>query len=403
MHWQGSQRLDNIHYDIRGPIYLKALEMEASGQKIIPLNIGNPAAFGLEVPEVLRDELKKSISQSGGYTHQLGNRAAREAIAEYAALNRIKNVNEEQVMVGNGVSELILMTMQALLNPGDEVLIPAPDYPLWTAAVNLAGGVAVHYTCEEENGWQPDMIAVRNQITPRTKALVVINPNNPTGAVYSTSCLQQLVNLAEEHQLVLCSDEIYDHVLFDNRMHVPCASLGENTLFLTYGGISKNHFAAGYRAGWMIMSGKTHHATGFMDGIQLLASMRLCSNALAQSIIPAALQHFDDIKQSVNPGGRLYEQKNAVLQRIQNIEGLQCSVPGGAMYVFPSFLKEAYRFQHDQDFVYRLLLQKQVLLVPGRGFNHVDDFHFRLVFLAQPDVLNNAFERIEELLFEYRI
>ena len=402
MHWQGSQRLDNIHYDIRGPIYLKALEMEASGQKIIPLNIGNPAAFGLEVPEALKDELKKSIPQAGGYTHQLGNKAAREAIAAYAALNRIKDVNEEQVVVGNGVSELILMSMQALLNPGDEVLIPAPDYPLWTAAVNLAGGVAVHYPCDEENGWQPDISTIRKQISHRTKALVVINPNNPTGAVYSLSCLTQLVSLAEEYQLVLCSDEIYDHVLFDDRTHVPCASLGENTLFLTYGGISKNHFAAGYRAGWMIISGKTHHATGFMEGIQLLASMRLCSNALAQTIIPEALHHFDDIKQSVSPGGRLYEQKNAVLHRIHNIKGLQCSVPGGAMYVFPSFLKEAYRFENDQDFVYQLLLQKQVLLVPGRGFNHVDDLHFRLVFLAQLDVLNNAFDRIEELLYENR-
>ena len=400
MHWQSSQRLEYVHYDIRGPIYLKALEMEAAGHEIIPLNIGNPAAFGLEVPVELREELAKAITRSGGYTHQLGNKNAREAIVQYANQMGIWDADLNHVVIGNGVSELILMSMQALLNPGDEVLVPAPDYPLWTAAINLAGGVAVHYPCIEENGWQPDLDQIRKKINTRTKALVVINPNNPTGAVYSLDCLNQLVAIAEEFKLVLCSDEIYDHVLFDERKHVSCASLGTQTLFLTYGGISKNHFAAGYRAGWLIMSGLKKEASDFMDGLQLLASMRLCSNALAQAAIPVALQNFEQIRNAVRPGGRLFEQKNMVVERLNSMQGLSCAVPGGAMYVFPSVDKKVFRFINDQDFVLQLLVKKNVLLVPGKGFNHHDDHHFRLVFLAPISQLDEALDRIQELLHE---
>jgi alanine-synthesizing transaminase len=403
MHWQSSQRLDQVHYDIRGPIYLKALEMEAAGQKIIPLNIGNPAAFGLEVPQALREALTKSIDHAGGYTHQLGNINAREAITQYASQMGILGTDINHVVIGNGVSELILMSMQALLDAGDEVLVPAPDYPLWTAAINLAGGVAVHYPCIEENGWQPDPDEIRKKINKRTKALVVINPNNPTGAVYSLECLNQLVAIAEEFKLVLCSDEIYDHVLFDERKHVSCASLGSQTLFLTYGGISKNHYAAGYRAGWLILSGRKQEASGFMDGLQLLASMRLCSNALAQAAIPVALQNFEQIGIAVRPGGRLFEQKNKVVQRINAMRGLSCTDPGGAMYVFPSYDKDLFRFENDQDFVLQLLVKKHVLLVPGKGFNHHDDQHFRLVFLAGLSQLDDALDRMQELLYENRL
>lgn len=402
MHWEKSQRLNDIRYDIRGPIYMKALEMEAKGQTIIPLNIGNPAAFGLKVPEVVQQALAESLPLSGGYTHQLGHINAREAVAAYATKMHISGVSAEHIVIGNGVSELILMSMQALLNSGDEVLVPSPDYPLWTAAVGLAGGTAVHYNCDEQNGWEPDLIDLETKITTKTRALVIINPNNPTGAVYSESCLRSMVALAEKNNLVVCSDEIYDHVYFDEGSHLPSASVAADTLFLTYGGLSKNHFAAGYRAGWMIMSGNTRKATAFWEGINLLASMRLCSNAPAQSVIPVALQHFGDIKNSVGPGGRLYEQKNYVVNRINAIEGLQCSPPKGAMYVFPSFDKTRFTFPSDEAFVLQYLAEKEVLLVPGKGFNHTDDCHFRLVFLAELEVLHQALDRMESFLMEHK-
>ncbi len=402
MYWEKSQRLNDIRYDIRGPIYSKALEMEASGQSIIPLNIGNPAAFGLEVPKIIQNELIESLGESGGYTHQLGNIQAREAVAAYATTHKIADISARHIVIGNGVSELIMMSMQALLNAGDEVLVPAPDYPLWTAAVGLAGGKAVHYLCDEKNGWQPDLDDIERKISPKTRALVIINPNNPTGAVYDVECLQSMVDLAQKHHLVVCSDEIYDHVYFNEGSHTACAALGNEGLFLTYGGISKNHFAAGYRAGWMIMSGDTEKATGFWEGINLLASMRLCSNALAQAVIPVALQHFGEIKKSVSPGGRLYEQKTYAVERINSIEGLQCIVPKGAMYVFPSFDKNRFDFQSDEDFVLRYLIEQSVLLVPGTGFNHTDDFHFRLVFLADKEVLSRAFDLLENFLFDHR-
>ncbi|MBK7010247.1 MAG: aminotransferase class I/II-fold pyridoxal phosphate-dependent enzyme [Saprospiraceae bacterium] len=402
MYREKSQRLNDIRYDIRGPIYMKALEMEAQGQAIIPLNIGNPAAFGLEVPDIIQNNLKESLGKSGGYTHQLGNIKAREAVATYATNWQIEGLSPQQIAIGNGVSELILMSMQALLNAGDEVLVPAPDYPLWTAAVGLAGGKAVHYHCDEKNGWQPDLDDIERKISSKTKALVIINPNNPTGSVYNIGCLQSMVDLAQKHDLVVCSDEIYDHVYFDEGSHTACAALSTNGLFLTYGGLSKNHFAAGYRAGWMIMSGDTEKAAGFWEGINLLASMRLCSNALAQSVIPIALQHFGEIKKSVSPGGRLYEQKTYAVERINSIEGLQCNPPKGAMYVFPSFEKNRFDFQSDEDFVLKYLTERNVLLVPGTGFNHTDDHHFRLVFLADKEVLSSAFDLLESFLIDHK-
>lgn len=402
MSWEKSQRLNDIRYDIRGPIYMKALEMEALGQAIIPLNIGNPAAFGLEVPPILQEALKNTLPTAGGYTHQLGHLVAREAVAEYAAKMKIAHVTPKEVVIGNGVSELILMSMQALLNAGDEVLIPSPDYPLWTAAVGLAGGVAVHYKCDEQKEWEPDLEDLASKITPKTKALVIINPNNPTGAVYGDPCLKSMVALAAKHNLVICSDEIYDHVYFEERTHTACASISADTLFLTYGGLSKNHFAAGYRAGWMIMSGDIHRASGFWEGMNLLASMRLCSNAPAQSVIPLALQSFEEISKSVSPGGRLYEQRNYVVNRINRIEGLSCTTPKGAMYVFPCFDKERFDFPSDETFVLQFLAEKGVLLVPGKGFNFMDDCHIRLVFLAEMQVLKTALDRLETFLNDHR-
>jgi alanine-synthesizing transaminase len=403
MEFKKSQRLENIKYAIRGPVFEKAHAMQNAGIDIINLNIGNPAPFGFNVPDEMVQDIIANIKRAQGYVHHLGIFSARKAVMQYCQQIGINNVEIEDVYIGNGVSELIVMSMQALLNTDDEVLVPSPDYPLWTTAVNLAGGHAVLYKCDENNGWNPDIADIASKITPKTKAIVIINPNNPTGAVYTKEVLNGIRLLAEKNNLILFADEIYDKILYDGIQHIPLASLGKDTLYVTMGGLSKNYRAAGYRAGWLILSGAKHRASSFIDGLTLLASVRLCSNVMAQYAIQTALGGYQSINDLVSKKGRLYKQRNYVYERFSNIKGVTCTKPEGALYVFPSIDLSQFDFEDDEDFVLKLLVEKHVLLVAGSGFNHTDNHHFRLVFLADVDTLEIAIDRIEVFLDEHRV
>lgn len=397
-----SDRLNNLTYAIRGPIFDKAHEMQMSGQNIINLNIGNPAPFGLYVPDEIVHDMILNIQDAQGYSHHLGIFSARKAVMHYTQELGIPNVTIDDVFIGNGVSELIVMTLQAMLNEGDEVLIPSPDYPLWTTAVSLAGGKPVHYICDEANDWNPDLKDIESKVSSRTKAIVVISPNNPTGAVYPKIILQKIADLAASHGITVMSDEIYDKILFDGNIHTPIASLNDDVFFMTFGGLSKNYRATGFRAGWVIMSGAKHRATSYIEGLTLLASMRLCANVPAQYGIQTALGGYQSIQDLVAPKGRIYRQGMLTSDRINAIPGLSCMKPKGALYVFPKIDLSQYNFADDNDFVYKLLTEHKVLLVPGSGFNHRDKAHFRIVFLADTDILNTAIDRIESLLKEYK-
>ncbi len=397
-----SSKLANVCYDIRGPVLDKAREMEEEGQKIIKLNIGNLAVFGLEPPDEIVQDMIRNLPHSAGYTDSKGLFAPRKAVVHYTQEKAIHGVSVDDVYLGNGASELIVMSMNALLNDGDEVLIPAPDYPLYTAAVALSGGTPVHYLCDEQSDWLPDIADIRSKITPNTKAIVVINPNNPTGALYPREVLEQIVQVARENQLVVFADEIYDKTLYDGATHTSVASLADDVLFLTFNGLSKNYRSCGYRAGWMVVSGEKRHARDYIEGLNMLASMRLCSNTPGQLAIQTALGGYQSIKDLVAPGGRLCRQRDLAYELLTQIPGVSVVKPKAALYMFPRLDPKIYPIQDDQQFAYDLLAEEKVLIVQGTGFNWPRPDHFRLVFLPNSDDLTDAIGRIARFLEHYR-
>lgn len=397
-----SSKLDNVLYDIRGPVMEEAKRLEEEGYHIMKLNIGNPAPFGLEAPDEIIHDVIYNVRRAQGYTDSQGIFPARKAIMQYCQQKNIEGVTVNDIYVGNGVSELIMMALQALLENGDEILIPAPDYPLWTAATNLAGGVPVHYLCDEQSYWYPDIEDIKKKITPKTRGIVIINPNNPTGAVYPKEILEQIVRIAEEHDLILFSDEIYDKILYDDAEHYSAASMTDEVLCITFNGLSKSHRIAGFRAGWLVLSGNKERAKDYIEGIHMLASMRLCSNALAQYTIQTALGGYQSINEYIVPGGRLREQRDLAYKMLNDIPGISCVKPKGAFYVFPKVDVERFNIKDDMLFIRDLLLSKRVLLVQGTGFNWPDPDHFRLVFLPPKEELKRAINRIASFLEDYK-
>ncbi|MCS7482455.1 pyridoxal phosphate-dependent aminotransferase [Umezawaea endophytica] len=397
-----SQKLANVCYDIRGPVFEHARRLEGEGRDILRLNIGNPAPFGFEAPESLIREISANLSQAHGYGNSKGLPIAREAITRYALGKGIANAHADHVYVGNGVSELITMSMQALLDDGDEVLIPSPDYPLWTAAVRLCGGVPVHYRCDEREQWAPDLEHLASLITPRTKALVVINPNNPTGAVYPSEVVVAMGELARRHGLVLLSDEIYDKILYDGVKHFSTASFAPDVLCLTFNGLSKSYRVAGFRTGWLTVSGPREHAASYLEGMDILANMRLCPNVPSQYAVQVALDGYQSIDDLVLPGGRLLEQRDRTWELLNAIPGVDCVKPSGALYLFPRLDPEVHAIHDDERFVLDLLLEKHILVVQGTAFNWPHPDHFRLVSLPSVEQLTRAVEQIGDFLSTYR-
>ncbi|BAK78138.1 aminotransferase class I and II [Pseudogulbenkiania sp. NH8B] len=397
-----SQKLANVCYDIRGPVLEHAKKMEDEGHRIIKLNIGNPAPFGFFAPDEIIEDVIANLPDASGYSDSKGLFAARKAIMHYAQQKQLPNVAMEDIYIGNGASELIVMVMQALLDTGDEVLVPAPDYPLWTAAVSLAGGKAVHYVCDEQAGWFPDIEDIRAKINANTRAIVVINPNNPTGAVYPPELLAEIVELARQHQLIIYADEIYDKVLYDEVQHTSIASLAPDVLCVTLNGLSKNYRACGYRAGWMVLSGEKKHARDYIEGLNMLASMRLCANVPAQFAIQTALGGYQSINDLVATGGRLARQRDLAHELLTAIPGVSCVKPQGALYLFPRLDPKIYPISDDQQFILELLQEEKVLLVQGSGFNWIAPDHFRVVFLPNSDDLIEAIGRIARFLENYR-
>jgi alanine-synthesizing transaminase len=396
-----SRKLENVCYDIRGPVLEEAKRLEEEGRRIIKLNIGNPAPFGFEAPEEILVDVIRNLPNAQGYSDSQGILSARTAIVQHYQERGIQTVDVDDVWLGNGVSELITIALQALLDNGDEVLIPAPDYPLWTAATCLSGGTPVHYLCDERNGWQPDLEDLRAKITPRTKAIVVINPNNPTGAVYPEGVLRQIAELAREHGLVVMADEIYDKILYDDAVHVPFARIAPDVFTLTFNGLSKAYRVAGFRSGWLMISGPKLHARSYIEGITILANMRLCANHPAQHAVQIALGGRQSIHDLVLPGGRLHEQRDAAVAALHKIPGVDCVVPQGALYVFPRLDPEVYRIKDDQQFVLDLLRSQHVLVVQGSGFNWPEPDHLRIVTLPRADDLTEAIGRIGEFLAQF--
>jgi len=397
-----SAKLANVAYDIRGPVLDKARQMEDEGQKIIKLNIGNLAVFGLEPPDEIVQDMIRNLPHAAGYTDSKGLFAPRKAVVHYTQEKNVRGVTVDDVYLGNGASELIAMSMNALLDDGDEVLIPAPDYPLWTAVVGLSGGTPVHYLCDEQAGWTPDIADIRRRITPRTKGIVVINPNNPTGALYPPEVLLEIVEVARQHQLIVFADEIYDKTLYDGNVHTSMASLADDVLFITFNGLSKNYRSCGYRAGWMIVSGEKRHARDYIEGLNMLASLRLCSNTPGQLAIQTALGGYQSIKDLVAPTGRLCKQRDLAYELLTQIPGVSVVKPKAALYMFPRLDPKVYPIDDDQQFAYELLAEEKVLIVQGTGFNWIAPDHFRLVFLPNADDLSEAIGRIERFLSNYR-
>ena len=397
-----SNKLNNVCYDIRGPVLQRARQMEDEGQRIIKLNIGNPGVFGLEVPDEIQQDVVRNMSKSGVYTDSKGLFEPRKAIMHYTQSKHIAGVAVDDIIIGNGVSELIVMAMQGLLNNGDQVLVPMPDYPLWTAAVTLAGGTPRHYLCDEESGWLPNLADIESKINANTRAIVVINPNNPTGALYPKETLLGIIEIARHHGLVIYADEIYDKVLYDGNQHVSLASLADDVLFVTFNGLSKNYRACGYRAGWMIISGDKSHATDYIEGLNMLASMRLCANVPGQLAIQTALGGYQSIDDLVAPTGRLCKQRDLAYDMLTAIPGVTCVKPKAAMYLFPKLDAKMYPIEDDQQFILDLLLEEKVLLVQGTGFNWKTPDHFRVVFLPNVDDLTEAINRIARFLKNYR-
>ena len=380
----------------------RAKQMEEEGQRIIKLNIGNLAPFGFEAPEEIQQDVILNLPNSAGYSDSKGMFAARKAIVHYCQSKKIMGVGLDDIYIGNGASELIVMAMQGLLNTGDEVLVPAPDYPLWTAAVTLAGGTPRHYICDEAKDWNPDLADIRSKITDKTRAIVVINPNNPTGAVYSDETLQAIIQVAREHDLIVFADEIYDKMLYDGVTHTSMASMADDVLFVTMNGLSKNYRACGYRAGWMVLSGEKKHAQDYINGLTILASMRLCSNVPGQFAIQTALGGYQSINDLVAPGGRLCKQRDLAYKLLTEIPGVTCVKPKAALYLFPRFDPKIYPIQNDQQFILELLEQEKVLVVQGSGFNWKQPDHIRVVFLPNADDLTEAIGRIARFLENYR-
>ena len=397
-----SSKLANVCYDIRGPVLDRAKQMEEDGHYIIKLNIGNPASFGFDAPEEILQDVIHNLSDASGYCDSKGLFAARKAIMHYSQEKHIRDVQMEDIYIGNGVSELIVMAMQALLDSGDEVLIPAPDYPLWTAAVVLAGGTARHYVCDEQSGWLPDLDDIRAKVTANTRAIVIINPNNPTGALYPDELLREIIEIARQHQLIIYADEVYDKVLYDGATHTSIASLADDVLFVTLNGLSKNYRAAGFRSGWAVVSGKKQVARDYIAGLTMLASMRLCANVPAQFGIQTALGGYQSINDLVLPTGRLMRQRDLAWKLLTDIPGVTCVKPKAAMYLFPRLDPEMYPIDDDQQFVLDLLMEEKVLLVQGTGFNWPLTDHFRVVFLPNSDDLIEAIGRIANYLGRYR-
>ena len=397
-----SQKLADVCYDIRGPVLEEAKRLEDEGHRILKLNIGNPAPFGFEAPDEILVDMIAQLPLAQGYSDSKGIIGARRAVTQYYRLKGVEGVSTEDVYLGNGVSELIVMAMQAMLDNGDEVLIPAPDYPLWTAATALAGGTPVHYLCDESEGWIPDLADLAAKITPRTKAIVVINPNNPTGAVYPDHILRGIIALAREHELVLMADEIYDKILYDDATHTALASLAPDVFCLNFNGLSKAYRVAGFRSGWLALSGPKHHARSFIQGLNILANMRLCANVPAQHAIATALGGYQSITELILPGGRLLAQRNLAWELINSIPGVSCTKPGGALYLFPRLDPEVHEIHDDERFALDLVRQAKILVVQGTGFNWPRPDHFRIVTLPHVQDLEEAIGRIGNFLASYR-
>ncbi|HQD54596.1 MAG TPA: pyridoxal phosphate-dependent aminotransferase [Peptococcaceae bacterium] len=401
-YFEKSNKLNNVRYAIRGPIFDEAKKLEKYGYELIKLNIGNPAPFGLYAPpEIIRDVIH-NLRVAQGYSESQGIFAARKAIMQYYQQKNVLDVDVDDIYTGNGVSELISIAMQALLNDGDEILVPAPDYPLWTASISLSGGTPVHYLCDEQADWCPDLADIRRKITPRTKGIVIINPNNPTGALYPGDMVREIVKIAEEHKLIVFSDEIYDKIIYDkDAVHVSPASLSEDVFFVTFNGLSKSHRIAGFRAGWMVVSGNKAIAEDYIEGLKTLSSMRLCSNVPAQYTIQTALGGYQSLTELLIPGGRLYKQREACYELLTSIPGISCVKPKGAFYMFPKIDVKRFNITSDYKFVLDFLREKKVMLVEGTGFNWPEPDHFRVVYLAPVDVLTTALNRLADFLVDY--
>ncbi|MDO4498832.1 MAG: aminotransferase class I/II-fold pyridoxal phosphate-dependent enzyme [Coriobacteriaceae bacterium] len=396
-----SSKLDNVLYDVRGPVVDEANRMEQMGTHVLKLNIGNPAPFGFRAVDEMVLDMSRQLADCEGYSDSHGLFSARKAIMQYSQIKGLPNVSMEGIYTGNGVSELINMCMQALCDNGDEVLIPSPDYPLWTACVTLAGGTPVHYTCDEQADWYPDIDDIRSKVTPRTKAIVIINPNNPTGALYPKEVLQEIVEVAREHGLMIFSDEIYDRLVMDGLEHVSIASLCPDLFCITFSGLSKSHMIAGWRIGWMVLSGNKRIAKSYIEGLDMLSNMRLCSNVPAQSVVQTALWGNQSVKDYVVPGGRVFEQRNYVYDALNSIDGISVVKPKAAFYCFPKIDTKKFNITDDVQFALDLLREKKLLIVQGTGFNWKEPDHFRVVFLPRIEVLSEAMEKLEDFLRYY--
>ena len=397
-----SDKLAKVCYDIRGQVLAKANQLEEEGHRILKLNIGNPAPFGFDAPEEIIQDVIRQLPKSQGYCDSRGLYSARKAVMQHYQQQGLLDVDINDIYLGNGVSELISLALQALLNNGDEVLIPAPDYPLWTASVSLSGGTPVHYICDEEAEWFPDINDIRAKITSNTKAIVIINPNNPTGAVYSRELLQEIADLAEAHNLIVFADEIYDKILYDEAVHIPMSTIVKDTLCVTFNGLSKAYRLAGFRSGWLLLSGRQERAKNYIEGLQILASMRLCANVPAQHAIQTCLGGYQSIKDLILPGGRLHEQRNLAHAMLNDIPGVSCVMPKGAIYMFPKLDRKKYPIQDDERLVLDFLQQEKILIVQGTGFNWPSPDHVRIVFLPRPDDLGYAMERFAAFLSRYK-
>ena len=397
-----SQKLNNVCYDIRGPVLKEAVRLEEEGYRILKLNTGNPAAFGFDAPDEIRHDIILNLLDAQGYSDSKGLFSARKAVMHECQRLGFPEVTTEDIYLGNGVSELISIAMQGLLNNGDEILIPQPDYPLWTAASVLSGGNAVHYLCDEESDWIPDLKDIESKISDKTKGIVIINPNNPTGAVYPREVLEGIVALAREHGLIIFSDEIYDKIIYDDAKHIPMASLADDILVVTFNGLSKSYRAAGFRAGWMILSGNKKHASDYIEGLNILSNMRLCSNVPAQLGIQTALGGYQSIKDLVAPGGRLHSQRELFYEKLVSIPGISCVKPKGALYMFPKVDTKKFNIKDDEKMIYDILTETRTLLVHGTGFNWDRPDHFRMVFLPDLEVLSLVAGRLENFFLSYQ-
>lgn len=397
-----SSKLDNVLYDVRGPVVDEAARMEADGTSVLKLNIGNPAPFGFRTPDEVIYDMRRQLTDCEGYSDARGLFSARKAVMQYAQIKKIPGVTMEDIYTGNGVSELINISMSALLDDGDEILIPSPDYPLWTACATLAGGKAVHYVCDEQSEWYPDINDIRNKITDRTKAIVLINPNNPTGALYPKDVLLEIVKVAREHQLIIFSDEIYDRLIMDGEKHVSIASLAPDLFCVTFSGLSKSHMIAGFRIGWMILSGNKRMAKDYIEGLNMLSNMRLCSNVPAQSIVQTALGGHQSVESYIVPGGRIYEQREYIYNAINDIPGLSAVKPKAAFYIFPKIDVNKFNIADDEKFALDLLREKKILIIHGGGFNWHQPDHFRIVYLPRIEVLKDAMCKIGDFLSYYQ-